>query len=94
VGPYQVNSGQLSYFYLSGTSMASPHVAGIVALMCQKKPSLTAVAAESILKATAIPLPTGSRTVVVPGGTEVQTWSSDATGSGMVTADAALKGTK
>ena len=36
VGPYQVNSGQLSYYFLGGTSMASPHVAGIVALMAQK----------------------------------------------------------
>jgi subtilisin family serine protease len=95
VGPYQVNSGQLSYYYLSGTSMASPHVAGVVALMCQKKPSLNAATAESILKATAIPLPAGSRTVALPGGaTEVQSWGSDATGSGIVTADAALKGTK
>jgi subtilisin family serine protease len=95
VGPYQVNSGQLSYYYLSGTSMATPHVAGIVALMCQKKPSLTAAVAESILKSTAISLPPGSRTVALPGGaTEVQTWGSDATGSGMVTADAALKATK
>jgi hypothetical protein len=95
VGPYQVNSGQLSYYYLSGTSMASPHVAGIVALMCQKKPSLNAATAESILKATAIPLPAGSRTVALPGGaTQVQSWGSDATGSGIVTADAALKATK
>jgi Subtilase family len=95
VGPYQVNSGQLSYYYLSGTSMATPHVAGIVALMCQKKTSLTAAAAESILKATAIKLPPGSRTVALPGGvTEVQTWGSDATGAGIVTADAALKATK
>ena len=94
VGPYQINSGQLSYFYLSGTSMSSPHVAGVVALMCQKKPSLTAKAAESILKATAIPLPPGSRTVAVPDGTEVQSWGSDATGAGLVTADAALKATK
>jgi subtilisin family serine protease len=95
VGPYQVNSGQLSYYYLSGTSMASPHVAGIVALMCQKKPSLNAATAESILKATAIPLPAGSRTVALPGGaTEVQSWGSDATGAGIVTADAALKATK
>lgn len=95
VGPYQVNSGQLSYFYLSGTSMSSPHVAGVVALMCQKKPSLNAAAAESILKASAIPLPPGSRTVALPGGaTEVQSWGSDATGAGLVTADAALKATK
>jgi hypothetical protein len=94
VGPYQVNSGQLSYYYLSGTSMASPHVAGIVALMCQKKPSLTAAAAESILKASAIPMPAGSRTVAVPGGTEVQSWGSDATGAGLATADAALKAIK
>ncbi|HEV2803786.1 MAG TPA: S8 family serine peptidase [Chthoniobacterales bacterium] len=95
VGPYQVNSGQLSYYYLSGTSMATPHVAGIVALMCQKKPSLTAAAAESILKSTAIKLPPGSRTVALPGGaTEVQTWGSDATGAGIATADAALKAMK
>lgn len=95
VGPYQINSGQLSYFYLSGTSMSSPHVAGVVALMCQKKRSLTAAAAESILKNSAIPLPAGSRTVALPGGaTEVQSWGNDATGAGLVTADAALKATK
>jgi subtilisin family serine protease len=95
VGPYQVNSGQLSYYYLSGTSMASPHVAGIVALMCQKKPSLTAPAAESILKHSAIAMPAGSRTVALPGGgSEIQTWGSDATGAGLVTADAALKAIK
>ena len=95
VGPYQINSGQLSYFYLSGTSMSSPHVAGVVALMCQKKRSLSAAAAESILKNSAIRLPPGSRTVFLPGGaTEVQTWGSDATGAGLVTADAALKATK
>ncbi len=50
VGPYQVNSGQLSYYFLGGTSMASPHVAGIVALMAQKYPALTAADAEVILE--------------------------------------------
>jgi subtilisin family serine protease len=58
VGPYQVNSGQLGYYYLSGTSKASPHVAGIVALMAQKNPSLQQAAAESILKGVAIPMAT------------------------------------
>lgn len=54
VGPYQVNSGQLSYYYLSGTSMSSPHVAGIVALMAQKDSAITATEAESILEDTAV----------------------------------------
>ena len=58
--------------------MASPHVAGIVALMAQKKPALTAGEAESILKSTAIPFPLSSP------------WGADATGAGLITADAAL----
>lgn len=94
VGPYQVNSGQLSYYYLSGTSMASPHVAGIVALMAQKKVSLTAPEAETILQNAAIPMAAGSRSVRQPNGTFVTiSWGADATGSGFITADAALAGT-
>lgn len=91
VGPYQVNSGQLSFYYLGGTSMASPHVAGIVALMAQKKPGLTASEAEDILEGSAIPLPAGSRTITnSDGSTTTVSWGSDATGSGLATADAAL----
>ena len=91
VGPYQVNSGQLSYYYLGGTSMASPHVAGIVALMAQKYPALTASQAEDILTSTAIPLPAGCRNVRQPSGTTaVVCWGDDATGHGLATADAAL----
>ena len=93
VGPYQVN-GQLSYYYLGGTSMASPHVAGIVALMAQKNPALTAAQAESILEDAAIPLPAGCRDVGQPGGaTQNICWGVDATGHGLITADAALAGT-
>jgi subtilisin family serine protease len=94
VGPYQVNSGQTSYYFLGGTSMASPHVAGIVALMMQKYPALTAAQAESILTGAAIPLPAGCRTISGPSGaTEQVCWGADATGSGLITADAALGAT-
>jgi hypothetical protein len=76
VGPYQVNS-HISYYYLSGTSMSTPHVAGIVALMAQHLPSLTAAQAETVLTGTAVAIPG------VP---------ASAQGSGITTADAALAG--
>lgn len=44
------------YTWYQGTSMAAPHVAGIVALMKAVKPSLTPQEAITVLKATAIPL--------------------------------------
>jgi subtilisin family serine protease len=94
VGPYQTNSGQISYYFLGGTSMSSPHVAGIVALMAQKNPDLTADQAETILETTAIPLLAGCRDVHQPNGTVVNIcWGADATGSGLATADAALAAT-
>lgn len=77
VGPYQVNSGQTSYYYLSGTSMASPHVAGIVGLLAQKRPSLTAAEAETILE---------NKAIVLPGYTAADY------GAGFITADKALQG--
>ena len=58
MGPYQTN-GQLSY-YLPGTSMASPHVMGIVALMAQAKPRLTAGQAEAALESAAYATGVGS----------------------------------
>ena len=93
VGPYQTN-GQVSYYFLGGTSMASPHVAGIVALMAQKDAALTASDAEGILESSAVALPPGCRTVFNPDGTSSNVcWGSDATGAGLATADAALAAT-
>ncbi len=91
VGPYQKNSGQISYYFLGGTSMASPHVAGIVALMAQKDNGLTAPQAEAYLESAAIPLPAGCRNVLEPtGATSQYCWGDDATGAGLATADAVL----
>ena len=53
--------GQVDYTYVFGTSFASPHVAGIAALMLQKNPGLTAAQIEEILENTAFPLPPGCR---------------------------------
>lgn len=93
VGPYQLNSGtnanQLSYYFLGGTSMASPHVAGVVALMAEKYPALTAAEAEGILEATALPLLTGCVVDPYDGVTEI-CWGADAIGHGLVDAAAAL----
>ena len=74
--------------------MASPHVTGIVALMAQKYPNLTAAQAESILEGSAIPMAAGSRVVYSSSGVpETISWGSDATGAGLVDAQAALADT-
>ena len=96
VGPAQTNAAQLLYQYFSGTSMATPHVAGAVALMAQKKPSLTAAEAESILQSTALFLPPA----IAPACPAILTgfsptpvrvcWGTDATGSGVLQVDKAL----
>jgi subtilisin family serine protease len=94
VGPYQLQSGKISYYYLGGTSMASPHVTGIVALMAQKYPTLTAPEAEAILEGSAIPLAAGCRNVYQPDGSVVNVcWGANATGAGLVDGDAAVAAT-
>jgi subtilisin family serine protease len=71
--------------------MASPHVAGLVALMLEKDPTLSAAEVEAILESTALPIPAGSALVNNGGGQMVTiSWGSNATGSGLARADAAL----
>jgi subtilisin family serine protease len=95
VGPYQVNqSNRTDYFFLGGTSMASPHVTGIVALMLQKNPTLNAAQAETILTQHAIEIPDVNQQVRPGPGAAPETppsWDQDRSGSGLAVADSALK---
>jgi subtilisin family serine protease len=114
VGPYPVGPGQShlpwwsngegngvggQYFFLGGTSMATPHVAGVAALMLQADPGLSPSAVESFLRNTADPIPfSGTRDVVDPNLGELVSvpWGDDsdgldAVGYGLVQADAAVE---
>ena len=50
--------GADAYAFYQGTSMATPHVVGVVALMLSAKPTLTPDQVTSILQSTARPFPT------------------------------------
>lgn len=81
-GPQVVStlaSGQ--YGGKAGTSMAAPHVAGVLALMKSKKPTLTAAEAISLLKETAKPL----------SATQCNRPSGSECGAGLLDARAALE---
>jgi subtilisin family serine protease len=103
-------NGKVDYSFINGTSFASPHVAGVAALMLQKNPSLTQAQIEDILESTAMPLPTGCVDMVAPFlspgneptwgdhnivffGDGTACWEANATGHGLVQADAALAAT-
>lgn len=74
--PRSISGGQMSsgalpdapeYTVASGTSMASPHVAGVVALMLEANPDLTAQNVIDILECTATPMPDYHAFEVGPG---------------------------
>jgi subtilisin family serine protease len=82
-----------NFYYLGGTSMATPHVTGVIALMLQKNPNLNQTQVEEILKTTALKIEPGSMTVwdLYPTqGWYNYTWYDNATGAGLVQADKAL----
>ena len=92
LGAYQVNQGQQAFYYLGGTSMAAPHVSGLVALMAQKYRGLTQTETETILESTAVALDAGCAAVRPgPGAAPAEVcWGENATGHGLVNAVDAL----
>jgi serine protease len=71
--------GAATYTWMSGTSMAAPHVSGVVSLMLSRNPSLTPAQVLAILQQTARRFPSGS------------TCTTSLCGSGIVDAAAAVR---
>lgn len=107
--PWTAN-GQADYTFAGGTSQATPHVAGVAALMLQKNPTLTQAQIETILATSALALPAGCADIrwpaIGPGDPPTwhdhsnvsvfqftTCWNADATGAGLLQADAALAAT-
>jgi subtilisin family serine protease len=63
----QTINGTADYTFIFGTSQATPHVAGIAALMLQKNPGLTQAQIESILVGVATPIAPGCADVIWVG---------------------------
>ena len=99
----RTGNGGTNFYFVSGTSMASPHVASVAALMLEKNSLLTQAQVESILKATALSLlASDSRNIFdlywfdfVDTGWDTDCGGTpcDAVGAGLVQADKAVDAT-
>lgn len=92
-----------NFYYVGGTSMATPHVASVAALVLEKSPTLAQAAVEAILEGSALPLPSAASVPVwdpfnpagpgsypVPWDTDCGGFPCDAVGAGLLQADAAV----
>jgi subtilisin family serine protease len=90
-----------NFYYVGGTSMATPHVVSVAALMLEKNPNLTQAQIESILKSSALTMPSsgsrniydGSSNVTINWDTDCDGTTCDSVGAGLLQADAALTAT-
>ncbi len=80
-----VDDGGPAWALLQGTSMAAPHVAGVLALMRSVDPTITPPRALSVLRATAVPLGRSACNGRTPAGL-----SGSDCGAGLLDAHAAL----
>jgi subtilisin family serine protease len=97
-----------NFFYVGGTSMASPHVASAAAMVLQKNPGLGQAQVEAILKGSALAVPaTGTRNIFdilttppavgsfidIGWDTDCDGTPCDAVGSGLLQVDGAIAAT-
>ncbi len=95
VGPYRpyfAGPAGDGYYYLSGTSMAAPHVAGIAAIVLEEYPHLSPSQMQFILRnaAQGLPLPADGAYALDPAGLWFEEWYGDDYGAGWLTADRAM----
>jgi subtilisin family serine protease len=90
-----------NFFYVGGTSQATPHVSGAAAMLLEKNPSLTQAQVESLLTSTALPIPaSGSMPFfdfdhpsTISWDTDCDGTPCDAVGSGLLQVDKAIAAT-
>ena len=94
VGPYKSAFAEnTNYYYLSGTSMSSPHVAAISALVLEDNPDMEQAAMEKHLKNAAKGNPFSADGAVIAyfGSYYLIPWNGGDYGSGLLKADAAAQ---
>lgn len=91
VGAHDGTAADDGWGVFSGTSAAAPQLAGVCALLLQKRPSLTPAEIKSILSRTAADVDQGSASAASNGGAALTATLADdgATGAGLVDAFAA-----